>query len=666
LLKNVVLNLEISDWLIITVAITTYSVIFSYYSIMKFYSFRVGAWDFGIVAQSIASASRGRLFTNNVELYYSPTGSYFGIHFSPILFLVVPFFYLMPKIETLYIFQTVTLALGCIPVYLLAKKLLNNRAQSLILSISYLFNPALQSINWYDFTPQVFFPTLILFATYYLKECKIVLFFLFLMLSLTTLEQSSYYVLLFGFYVVWDLKKQLMNLFSGNRAKLSFVPIATFTITIFWAYFSSSVKSIINPSIPEELLATGNFRILGVKSINEIPLKIVSDPSSLLRAFRYDMMSKVFYIIVNLASNCFLSILSPIALLPALLWLVIASVSNWPPYYQLGFHYPAFTLPFIYVATIETLKRFRHDINEQKHGDIIARISILVLVVNIIISSFLSPLSPVHEAQRFTYFRDYGISHPSSLNLNVIKILSEIPNDAKVITTSMLFPHLAIDNLNTYVIPPENVPSRRLYVSHTNYLKQIKFDYVIISYLFWDKNEAEHLYKMFVEGNREYNLFIYAPGLEIYRRGYEEKPKMFSLRFSYKELYTFSSEVVDDYSSESGKVIKFIPSQTSGSIAWFGPYTCLRPGNYTIKFKVRIDSTPVDEKIITLDVWSNSLQKRIAYLDLYGRDFSKALVWHTFTIKISLPTRIIDIEFRGVDALGEVTIWLDYIEVVPE
>src|SRR3989337_1700729 len=81
---------EVSEY-ILFLMIFIYSVVFSYFSIMRHYSIRTFAWDIGIVTQSISSASKGLLFKNNVELYFSPTGSYFGLHFSPIYFLVVPF-----------------------------------------------------------------------------------------------------------------------------------------------------------------------------------------------------------------------------------------------------------------------------------------------------------------------------------------------------------------------------------------------------------------------------------------------------------------------------------------------------------------------------------------------------------------------------------------------
>jgi uncharacterized membrane protein len=131
--------------------IIIYSVVFSYYTILRHYSFRSNAWDLGIIVQSIASTVKGRLFTNNAELYYSPTGSYFGIHFAPILFLTVPFFYIAQTVETILVLQSIVLALGAIPVYFIAVYTFKDKLSALLLSASHLLNPLLQGINWYVF-----------------------------------------------------------------------------------------------------------------------------------------------------------------------------------------------------------------------------------------------------------------------------------------------------------------------------------------------------------------------------------------------------------------------------------------------------------------------------------------------------------------------------------
>src|SRR5438045_9032022 len=68
--------------------------------------------------------------------------SVFLDHFSPALLLVVPFYAIVPHPETLIVFQTVALALGAWPVYLLARRYLPRGARRLVwIAVTVLFAP---------------------------------------------------------------------------------------------------------------------------------------------------------------------------------------------------------------------------------------------------------------------------------------------------------------------------------------------------------------------------------------------------------------------------------------------------------------------------------------------------------------------------------------------
>lgn len=656
-------KLEVSEYIVL-IMVLAYSVVFSYYSIMKHYSFRTGAWDLGILVQSISTATKGELFTNNVELYYSPTGSHFGVHYSPILFVVVPFFYFMQKVETVLIIQSIILALGAIPLYLISKDCLEDRLSALLLSIAYLMNPSLHGINWYDFHTQAFFPFFILSATYFLKKRKFLLYILFIIIALTTMEQAAYVITLYVIYSGWEVKKDLKELFSSRRPQLApFIPFITFLIVLMWILISSSIIHSINPNPPQELKAIGNYKILEIDAIADIPLKAIMNPLLTLNAIRFDLTSKLFYIILTLAPSCFLAFLSPIALLPSFLWFTLSILSNWPPYYQLGFQYSAFTLPFVSIATIEAIQNLPSSINEKSLKKVFTRISILSLIIGLILSIFASPLSFIQMPGDFRYFRDYGISYPSSLDKKVMEVLKAIPKDSVIITTPTVFPHISTYT-NAYVMPPENSPSTRLFEGNLRYLQSINYDYIFFNY-YWDKKEASFTYNSFIKGENKYGLFVKGPGLELYKREYNGSPTLVDIRFAHNELFLGDAIVVDDPSSESGKVIKLKASPRTGRYAWYGPYITLTPGDYTVNFRIKVDNLP-NGKVVKLNIWSNALRSSVASYNVYDKDFSKPFIWHTFSIVFTITERTAEVEFRGLEVASDVTIWLDYVEVVPE
>lgn len=658
-LAKKLLKLEFAEWLLLLMIIS-HSIVFSYFHILKHYSFRTGAWDLGILTQSIASASKGKLFINNVELYYSSTGSYFGVHFSPILFTLIPIFSLAPSVEIILIAQSAILALGGLPAYLLGMHCLKDRRASLAFSAAYLLNPSLQGFSWYDLTPESFFPLFILSATYFLKKRRTPHFLFFTLLSLMTLEQAAYFVVFYLFYVLWELKGEVKKVLSPKKSLLSFLPLITFLLIILWIAFSSNVKTAINPNPPEELLAIGNYRILDVSSIMEVPVKALANLDLSLKAINYDLPSKVLYVTLTYAPSCFLAFLSPIALLPSFFWILLSLLSNWPPYYQLGFHYAAFTLPFIFTATLEGVQILFNGTDEAMSRKLFLKASMLVLVVAVILSIFASPFSPLHKPGDFRYFRDYGVTYPSSLNNKVMEIVKIIPKDAFLLTTSTIFAHFSA-NPNAYVLPTQNFPSETLFKATLKYLKSIRYEYILLSY-YWDKTESDLIYDNFIRNTGIYGLFLEAPGLELYKLGYNGTSTKVAIKFSYNELSLGEDSIkVGDASSDSGTVIKIKASSRENRVVWYGPYVTLTPGNYTANFKIKVDDLP-DGKIVKLDVWSDRLKWKIAECDVYGKNFSKPFTWQVFSISFTIKERT-TVEFRGIEAARNIIICLDYIEV---
>ena len=168
--------------------VVIYAVVFSYLTVLKLEALGMHAWDLGIYLQAIhTTATSGKLFYTTAELPYTltaiPPGTQFAVHFSPILFLIVPVYALFQTPITLLVIKSTVIAIGAIPVFLLAKKILGTPIWGLFFAIGYLLYPALQGINWYDFQPQSFFPTLALFTILFIEFKKNKLAILFGYLS---------------------------------------------------------------------------------------------------------------------------------------------------------------------------------------------------------------------------------------------------------------------------------------------------------------------------------------------------------------------------------------------------------------------------------------------------------------------------------------------------
>lgn len=619
---------------------------------------------FGTIVQSLANTAKGFLFTNNVEPYYSSSHSYFGVHFSPIFFVVVPFLFVAPKVETILVIQSVVLGLSAVPVFLLARYSFNDVRASLLLTAAYLLNPLLQGINWYHFPPQTFLPLLFLSTTYFLKKRKFGLFLSFLLLSLMTAENSAYLVMIYAIYVSWEVRDDLRRTLRSKHLSLnSLMPFIILAGAFCWRLFAGAMIYQLNPNPPPELKAMGNWALLGIGDLSEIPAKMITSPGLVFNAIRYDFLGKLLYVLLTFAPTAFLAFLSPIALLPALSWLFLSILSNWPPYYELGFHYTSMTLPFVMIAVIEAIQKLPSALDARSAKMIYEKLSVAVLISGVVLSLLASPISPLQKPGDFTYFRDYGVTFPSILDKQVMGVLNLIPVNATIFTTATIFPYIATYP-NAYVIPKIDSPSSRLFQSDVKYLKTISYDYILIT-SFWDRNEADLIYDIFIKSGKAYGLFIKGAGLELYKRGYDHEPVSVSIKFSYKELSMKDSLIVGDASSESGRVVLTEPKPFHDRVLWYGPYVAMVPGNYSLKFRMKVDRL-IDGKMLGLDVWSNSLRKTLGYYNVRGADFNEAFTWYIFTVPLQLNERVQDVEFRGVDATGDVGISLDYVEVVPE
>ena len=124
-----------------------------------------------------------------------------GDHTSFILGLVVPLYRLFPEPQGILVLQTLVLAGGAIPVYMLARKLLHSTAMATALAAVLLFNPILQRGNLDQFHPEAFQVVIIGLAIYAAHERKYRLLIIMAMLSLLVKEDAAVLVAPLGVWV---------------------------------------------------------------------------------------------------------------------------------------------------------------------------------------------------------------------------------------------------------------------------------------------------------------------------------------------------------------------------------------------------------------------------------------------------------------------------------
>src|SRR3989338_2492310 len=99
-------------------AIVIYIIIFGVVTSLRHYNFQTQAWDLGIFDQVVWNIANGNGMSTTLEFVQN----HFAVHMSPILYLLAPGYLVFPSPYFLLILQTIALALGAWPLYLLAKR----------------------------------------------------------------------------------------------------------------------------------------------------------------------------------------------------------------------------------------------------------------------------------------------------------------------------------------------------------------------------------------------------------------------------------------------------------------------------------------------------------------------------------------------------------------
>ncbi len=182
----------------------------------KFDAMQMGAWDFGIYDSMLHNAATGK------GLMLDYRGSF--DHFSPIMMLFVPLYWLWDSPAWLVLIQSAALAAAAPLLYRAAKRSFPQGGFPLLLTAMYLFNPYYSRLALYDFHAECLFP-LFLFAAFVFYQCRRFGWF-FLILALTPLIKEDFVIPL-GAAGLWLLTQR-------GRRKWG---IAAIGMALFWTFF---------------------------------------------------------------------------------------------------------------------------------------------------------------------------------------------------------------------------------------------------------------------------------------------------------------------------------------------------------------------------------------------------------------------------------------------
>ncbi|MCL4534014.1 MAG: DUF2079 domain-containing protein [Bacteroidetes bacterium] len=117
-------------------------------AVARHLAFHSGAYDLGIFDQAIWNSAQGRFFQTSVT---ADSPLLLGHHFSPIILVFVPLYWLHPDPTVLIVAQAMLLAAAGLPIFWLARDWLRSPSLSLAVLLAYLLHPATAYVALFDF-----------------------------------------------------------------------------------------------------------------------------------------------------------------------------------------------------------------------------------------------------------------------------------------------------------------------------------------------------------------------------------------------------------------------------------------------------------------------------------------------------------------------------------
>jgi uncharacterized membrane protein len=461
-------------WLgFLLMAILVDAAVIAWLQVQAYNAFYTFSQDFGSFNQSFYTAAfHQQLFYYTSNLPAGTGGTFFSVHFSPLLFLLLPIYALYAAPTTLLIFKAVALALGALPVYGLAQRRLGSPAWGFGLGLAYLLSPLTMDLGWTSFDMEVFLPVLVLSSIYFLTRRRYVPFLVFWVLSLSVIETIGPLLALFMVFCI-------LGAFLGPRLlsgpalfKERAVLLLALGISIGWIALAYLVTTSLAPV--GATFGTGyatRYTTLGATSFVGVVPQAILHPNLAAAALQFQGSNKLAYVLLLFGCVAFLPFFGELRYLaPIGGWLVLSLLSNVNSLYAFGSAYLGYVNPFLFAGAIGGLVYLRPLVahafatsapdpvsvlrpRRSRHEGALASRSALPIILGFAVIVSVGVGNPLQGSPAASLGSiHFGYPEQSAHTEFLHQVIGLIPDNASVLTTAHLFPEVS-ERANAYVLP---------------------------------------------------------------------------------------------------------------------------------------------------------------------------------------------------------------------
>ncbi len=387
------------------------TLIYFFLSCYKHQQFESSGFDLGILDQAIWLMSRSEAPVSTIM----GAMHIFGDHFNPIILSFIPFYWLVPKIEILFLIQAILVALSIFPIFYLAKGYFGQLIAVLVLFFYITYWPLQEGIN-FDVHDLAFSLPFVAYALYFLAKDKIINYLICLALLLLVKENMALLVVFFGLYNTIFSKYRLLGLIIIFFGLLWFF----LTILVLMPYFSGGIayQHWLYQDLGDDLITS----LLAVFHNPFLPLKLIVNSQ-----IKIDLLNLIY------KPSYYLSFFSPINILNVPL-ITGQLLSNSETFLSTKNHHWLPIAPLATISMLDTVNRLNLVFKKPLFKKIFT-----CLVFSIILFTQLNKFSetPLYRLTRREFYQPYAY----------LKIVREIklliPPDASILTQNSIIPHFS-------------------------------------------------------------------------------------------------------------------------------------------------------------------------------------------------------------------------------
>ena len=405
-------------------AASGYAIYTGSWSIAQHHRLATASFDLGILDNVMFNMMKGHGFRAPV-LFGPGGGSLLAGHANFVAYLLVPFYWLSPRAETLLIIQSVLLGFAAVPLYGFAKTKLPEWSAALV-SVAYLLYAPLHGLNFYDFH---FLPICIffLFCLFWaLATNRTVLVWLFWAICVSIREDVPAGLATLGVFLVVSGYRVRTGTWMAVLSSLSFVLIKFVVMPLAGSWWFANLYKDLMPE--------------GERNYGGVIMTLLTNPTY-----------TVSTLITEQKLTYFLHLLAPLVFLPlrrwVYLWLLFPGVfftvltTGYKPTVSISFQYTAHWVPYLFAAAILALSAM----GTSRSGLVHRRAAITAMLVGVVLHtlSFGAILRPTKFIGGFQRVPFHVTEAERDRYRDLRAVVAMIPPDASVAATDAETPHVS-------------------------------------------------------------------------------------------------------------------------------------------------------------------------------------------------------------------------------